>query len=242
MVAPVHARESGHGHVAGDALAALALGGMVRVRRRVVHLVLMAGHAGVVELLLLEPVAAAGGVAVHAVDLARLGAGAHAPRGERIVLAQVAAVGVEVGVLQGQRGRSGRRTALPAGTPRVSGLALAWQLEQRSFRCSFVMVLVRMIRSSGSGWPLGVALAILLCSTAGAVAGLAVDARLGPGGVVGVGLRVVVGRELAHVAAVAGGIEGVGVVPPVDRLARAPPGKWRMPLAAVSNHSFLLTS
>ena len=100
VIAAVHPRERGLRHVAGDALAALALREMVRVRRRGVHLVLVAGDAGVVELLLLEPVAAAGGVAVHAVDLPRLEAGAHAPGGVGVVLPEVAAVGVEVGVLE----------------------------------------------------------------------------------------------------------------------------------------------
>jgi len=92
MTAPVHPRESGYGHMAGDALASLALRRMVRVRHRVLHLVLVTGHACVVELLLLKPVAAAGGMAVHAVDLARLVAGAHAPGSERIVLPQIASV------------------------------------------------------------------------------------------------------------------------------------------------------
>lgn len=55
--------------------------------------------------------------------------------------------------------------------------------------------------------------------------GLAVDARLGPGGRVGVGIEIVVGRELAHMTAVAGGVEGVCGVFPVDRRPRLSPGE-----------------
>ena len=103
MVGPVHPGKGGHGHVAGDALVRRAVRLVVGVGRRVLHMVLVAGHAGIVGLFLgLEPVAAARGVAGHAVDLPGLGAGAHEPRGVGVVLAQVAAVGVEVGVLQGR--------------------------------------------------------------------------------------------------------------------------------------------
>ena len=41
------------------------------------------------------------------------------------------------------------------------------------------------------------------------MAGLTVDARFGPHGVVGIGLQVVVCRELTDVAAVACRVEGV---------------------------------
>ena len=54
------------------------------------------------------------------------------------------------------------------------------------------------------------------------MAGLAVDARLRPGGAVGVGRQIVVGAELAHMAVEAGGIEGVGPLLPVDRLLGGP--------------------
>ncbi|MFZ0930511.1 MAG: hypothetical protein WAN11_18035 [Syntrophobacteraceae bacterium] len=59
---------------------------------------------------------------------------------------------------------------------------------------------------------------VVLCRRT--VAGLAVDARFSPGGSVGVGLEIVVCRELAHVAAIAGGVEGVRRVFPVDLLRR----------------------
>ena len=54
----------------------------------------------------------------------------------------------------------------------------------------------------------------------GAVAGLTVDARLGPYGVVGVRLQVVVCGELAYMAAIACGVEGIDRFLPMDRLVR----------------------
>jgi len=64
------------------------------------------------------------------------------------------------------------------------------------------------------------------------MAGFAIDAGLGPRGMVGVGFGIVIGRKLAHVAAVTGGIEGVGGLLPVDRLASLP--SREMPHAASS--------
>ena len=52
----------------------------------------------------------------------------------------------------------------------------------------------------------------------GTMTGLAVDARLCPGGRVGVGYQVIVGFKLAHMAAVTGSIEGVRPLLPVNRL------------------------
>ena len=101
MVASVHPCKSGHRHVTGDALARLAFRVMVRVRSRVLHLVLVAGHAGIIELFLFEPVASAGGMAVHTVEPARFRAGAHAPRGQCVIFANIPAVRVKVRVLQG---------------------------------------------------------------------------------------------------------------------------------------------
>ena len=100
MIGASHRRKTRHRHVAGDALVPLAPGRVVAVLRRLLHLLLVAGHAHLVRLLALETHPAAGRVAVVAVQLARLGAGAHEPRGVRVVLAQVAAVGIEVGMVQ----------------------------------------------------------------------------------------------------------------------------------------------
>ena len=63
-----------------------------------------------------------------------------------------------------------------------------------------------------------------------AVAGLTIDPRLGPGGVIGVGLEVIVGGELTDMAAIAGGVEGVGPLLPVHRFPAR--GAGEMPHAA----------
>ena len=120
-------------------LLAFALRRMVAVGCRVLHPLLMAGQAGVVGLLLLEPVAAAGGVAVDAVELAGLDAGAHAPGGLGVVLPQVAAVGIEVGVLQGHQVEVVEEALPGVGSWRSAGIALAWQESQASLRCAVVM-------------------------------------------------------------------------------------------------------
>ena len=70
------------------------------VRRCVLNPILVTGYAGIVELFILEPVAAAGGVAVHAVKLAGFGARAHQPGCVGVVLPKVPAVWIKVGVLQ----------------------------------------------------------------------------------------------------------------------------------------------
>ena len=54
-----------------------------------------------------------------------------------------------------------------------------------------------------------------------AVARLATDARLGPGGVVGVGCQVVVRREFGDVAIETGGVEGEHAVGPIEGLVAA---------------------
>ena len=125
----------------------------------------------------------------------------------------------------------------------MTGDILAWQPEQVALCCSGVNFLTLMIFMSFGLLSLGGLPHDPVVLGRRTVAGLAVDARLCPGGLVRVGLEIVVGRELAHVAVVAAGVEGVTRSPsslPVDP-SRAP-GKWRTPLAAVSNHSFLLTS
>ena len=61
-----------------------------------------------------------------------------------------------------------------------------------------------------------------------AMAGFAIDARLRPGGMVGVGFQVVVGGELAHVAVVAHGVEGERPLPPVERFVPPVEGMAKM--------------
>ena len=100
MVAAPHRREARHRHVAGDALVALAAGLVAAVLFRLSDLLLVAGQARLVRLLALEAHPAARRMAVVAVQLARLGARAHEPGGVGVVLAQVAAVGIEVGMVE----------------------------------------------------------------------------------------------------------------------------------------------
>ena len=77
------------------------------------------------------------------------------------------------------------------------------------------------LRSAGAGWFVGQFAEQLDVLRRGAVAGLAIDARLGPGGVIAVGLEVVVLGKLADVAAEAGGVEGQRPFLPVQRLVAA---------------------
>ncbi len=101
MVGAVHAREGGHRHVTGDALASGAVGLVMGVSCRVLHPRLVAGHAGLVCLILgLEAVAAARRVALDAIDLPRLITGTHEPRCKGIVFTEVAAVRVEISIFQ----------------------------------------------------------------------------------------------------------------------------------------------
>ena len=104
VVAPAHAGKVRHGHVACNAFVSRAVGLVVRVLSGVVDPVFMAGHAGLVGLVLrLELVAAAGRVAVQTVELPRFHAGAHEPGGVSVVFSQVAAVGVIVRVFEGHQ-------------------------------------------------------------------------------------------------------------------------------------------
>ena len=76
-------------------------GFVVRVGGSVLHPLLVARQAGVVGFgRVLEPVAPARGVAMDAVQLAGLGARAQPPLGVGVVLAQVAAIGIEIGILE----------------------------------------------------------------------------------------------------------------------------------------------
>ena len=86
----------------------------------------------------------------------------------------------------------------------------SWRGTWRTCRSSAAGVnsLVRMILMSCRRCrPSAAACMARTCSPAGPVARLATDARLAPGGVVGVGGQVVVRRQLAHVAVEAGGVE-----------------------------------
>ena len=99
MVAAAHPREFRHGHVAADAPRAGAFGRVMGMGSDVLHHLLVARQTRPIGVVLVA-IAPAGRVAMDAVELAALDARAHPPCGIGIVLAQVAAVGIEVGVLQ----------------------------------------------------------------------------------------------------------------------------------------------
>ena len=215
MVGPPHGRKPAGRHVAGDA----PPGGPVRLVKSVLRdardLVFVAGRARLVRLLL-EAIAAAGRVAVQAIELARRRTGTHAPRGHRVILAQVAAVGVEVRVVQGREIEvievavagdvgSGDRRHL-----RVAGAAGVVLLRRRHpLHADDLDVFRRLALGRGPADA-----DVLLART---VAGLATDARLGPNGVIGAASQVEIPRELADVTAITRGVEGEGAVPPVQR-------------------------
>ena len=97
MVDPKHACKLGRWHMAADTAAAGAIRLVMSMGRWIGYSLLVTGAAGIVGLLSgLEAIAAARRVAGDAVELTVFRAGAHEPGGERVVLAEVAAVGVEV--------------------------------------------------------------------------------------------------------------------------------------------------
>ena len=182
---------------------------MVDVRGGSILTALVTGQAGLVGLgRVLEPVAAAGGMAMDAVQLAGLGAGAQPPLGVGVVLSQVAAVGIEVGILEPHQVEV-IEVAVAGAKFMVTGDILAWQGAQVALRCSTVILSdddefdVR-----GDGWLAAASRNNSDVPRRGAVAGLAIDPGLGPGGVIAVGWEIVVLGKLADVAAKAGGIEG----------------------------------
>ena len=75
-----------------------------------------------------------------------------------------------------------------------------------------------------------------------AMAGLAIDTGLSPGRMIGIGFKIIIRGVLAHMAPVTRRIEGVWPFAPMDARLCTCRGMCRMPLAAVSNHSFFFTS
>ncbi len=101
MVAPAHPGEFRSGHVAGNAFISRTVGLVARVLWRIVDLVFVAGHAGLIGLVLgLELVPTTRCVAMEAIDFARLHTGAHQPGCVSVILSQVTAIGVIVRVFE----------------------------------------------------------------------------------------------------------------------------------------------
>ena len=104
----------------------------------------------------------------------------------------------------------------------VTGDILAWQGAQVALRCSVVSLAEHDELDVGRGGLVGGQVAEQLdVLRRGAMTGLAIDARLGPSGVVAVGLEVVVLGKLADVATEARGVEGQRPFLPVERLVAA---------------------
>ena len=220
VIGSPHRREARHRHVAGDALVPLAPRHVAAVLGRLLDLGGVAGHAHLVRRLALKTQPAAGRVAVVAVELARLAARAHQPRSIRVVFAEVAAVGIEIGVFQrnqiemieelvartkGERERDHFRVAGGAQVVHLCGGEVLGANNLDVFRCA-----------ARRG---GLHRADVLLGRA--VTRLATDARLGPRRVVGVGGQVVVCRQLGDVAIEAGGVEGEHAVGPIEGLVAA---------------------
>ena len=104
---------------------------------------------------------------MDAVELAGLGAGAHEPRCEGVVFTQVAAVGIEIRVLQRHEIKMVKEPLL--------GLVFEGQRACLGVAARTEVVALLLghglgadeSETPGRGWPLGVAWAILLCSSAG---------------------------------------------------------------------------
>gem|GEM_PF-5449753 len=179
----------------------------------------VAGEAGVVGLgRIRKPVAPAGSVAVDAVQLAGFRAGAEPPGGEGVIFSQVPSVGIEIRMLQRDQVEV-IKVAVAGGEAEGQG---------RHFgvagRAGVIALLRRQCAGDdelevGGGRLVGGPPAKQLdVRRRGAVAGLAVNARLGPGGVVAVGSQVVVLLKLADVATEARRVEGQRALLPVERL------------------------
>ena len=193
-------------------------GGMVSVRHGVLHGCLVAGQARLVGVCALEPWPSTSRVAMVAVELPRADARAREPGGQRVVLTQVAAVGVKVGMLERDQIEmvEERVTRLEArGNGHHLGMARGAHVVHLG-RCEIPGpndLQVLDVVSTGR---------ILLhhpdVLAGRAVARLAAYARLGPGCLVRVGLQVIVGGKLADMTVEACGVEGEEPVGPVERL------------------------
>ena len=166
-----------------------------------------------------ESIPPAGCMAVHAIQLAGLDARAHSPTRVRVVLSEVPAVRIEVGALQRHEtvvveiavsGLEARCDRIHLGvTRRARGVVLGGSKALRDDQLQVFRWFV---------FRCGPADADVL--GARTVTRFAVNSGLGPDTAVRVGLQIVVDRELADVAVVAGCVKRVGRIPPWDRFVR----------------------
>ncbi len=216
MIATLHPRELGLGHVAVDADVARTVGRVMCVVSRARDTPLVTGHASVVRLIAFVPVAPAGRMAVQTVQLAGHDARTHQPRRIRVVLAQVAPVGIEIRMLERHQivvveeliarleARRQRDHLGVAGT--TGGVRL---LRRELLVADDRKLLTRTVRISLAG------AYVVGCR---AVTRLAVDPRLQPDRTIAVGLQIVVCRELADVTAVTRRVERERPLSPIQRL------------------------
>ena len=147
-------------------------------------------------------------------------AGAHEPGSIGVVFAEIAAVGIIVGVLQRYQAVMVEKTVSRLkGLRQHDGLGMTtgarrvvlFLREIAAAACELKILWNGSLRRSFTNAHM---------FFGGSVTGFAVDARFFPPGMVGIRFQVIVGGNLAHVASVAGRIEGILPVFPVDRLVR----------------------
>ena len=137
MIGPMHASKFGCGHVTSDALVSQAVGLVMRVLRRIVDLVFMTGHTSLVGLVLsLELVPTTGSVAMEAIQISRLHAGAHEPGGVCVILTQITSIRVVVGIF-----KSDQTKMIEESVPRLEGFSEHNGLGMTTGACSVVLLL-----------------------------------------------------------------------------------------------------
>ena len=147
---------------------------------------------------------------MEAAELSGFVARAHEPSCVCIVFTQIPAVRIKIGVFQSHQVIVVEETVsrLKRGRQR-SHLGMAR-------RAGLIILLHGEVPSTSNdleilwGLSLGCFFAHPDVFLGRTVAGLTVEARLGPHGMVCVGFQIVVGRKLANMAPVAGRVEGVG--------------------------------
>ncbi len=218
MVMADHPGKFGFWHVACFALAAFTVGFVVRMGRYVIYKFIMTGQAGVVCLFIGEPVTAAGGVAMDAIEFAGFCALIHSPAGECIVFAEIPSVGIKIVILQGYEiivveiFLAGFKACSDRAHLGMTWAAHTVYLIAIKILCAYQSEVFWLFVFQGGFAEMPNVFA------AGAVACFAVNSRFFPDGVVCVGFQVVVCRKLADVTAKAGSIERKRRFHPVNGL------------------------
>ena len=197
-------------------------------------LVFMARQAGLIRILGLTETPA-GSMAKDAFQFARAHTGGRQPGREGKVFPQVASVWIVILIFQqyqikvvkkslarAERIRDGRHFRMTRGAGIIALLAI-----QVYFYTNDFQIRRRLSRLHGK--------ANVIVGLRRPVARFAVDARFAPYGAVAIGCRIIIGGQLTDMAGVAGGVEGVGAVAPVEAFAPASPEVGVAPRRAVCN-------